>query len=566
MAIDGFTVRLLVDELKEHIEGGRINKIYQPFLQEIQIQVRQHRKNHRLHLSIHPENFRCHLTEERPSNPKQAPMFCMLMRKHLEGGWIKKISQQENDRVIHFEIQAVNEMGDDQAYRLVLELMGRHSNLILIEPQTGNIIDCQKHVPDYQNSFRDLVPGAPYKAPPKNPQQKNLFQLDSQKSLDWIRRHSHAISEGKASRVIQGLGSEGSQLIAHWIQDHQLTPVQAMAKFLEAHSQPQATTIKDSNHYRFYWTDLAYLSGSRQVYPDLSQLMEAFYKEKTRFDRVQQLSGDITARVKGILDKNYQKLLKLDQDRQLAQKADLYKLYGELLNAYHHQLEKGQSTAQVINYYTEESLDIPMDSRLTPIENSQNYFKKYSKYRDSLKYIHQQVTKTQAENDYLEGILVLLDQADIDDIEEIRRELTQEGYGSKQPAGHKKRSQAKSKPRQYTTSQGIPVYVGRNNRQNDKLSMKSASKNHYWFHTQNIPGSHVILASDQPDSQSIQEAAEIAAYHSRSKQSANVPVDYVKVKQLNKPKGGRPGFVTYTGQETIVVTPVEADIQRLENN
>lgn len=316
---------------------------------------------------------------------------------------------------------------------------------------------------------------------------------------------------------------------------------------------------------KFYAMDLPYLNGERDYFPTLSASLDLFYNQKVRLDRVKQLSGDLIQRLKQVIEKNYHKLDNLQKDRLIAEDADIYRLKGELINAFSYQIEKGQSSTIVQNYYkNNEPYTIELNPRKTPSENSQAYFKRYTKYRDSLRYIEKQEKLATEEIEYLESVLVQLDQAEIEDIEDIKAELVREGYGGKRNKTIKKRAKSKSKPRQYKSSDGVIMYVGRNNQQNDELSMRKASKNHWWLHTKDIPGAHVIVESDKPSDQTMTEAAEIAAYYSKSQNSANVPVDTVQVKHLRKPNGAKPGYVIYEGQNTLYVTPKADKIESLE--
>lgn len=564
MSFDGLFTHGLVAELKEQLLNGRVHKIYQPFEQELQFVIRANRKNQRLSASIHPTYYRLLLTEERPSNPSHAPMFCMLLRKHLENASILDIRQIENDRIIEFELSGRDELGDLQTYLLIFELMGRHSNIILVNTKTQTIIDCIKHVSPAFNSYRSLQPGAAYIRPPKNSNQQNILEMNSDDLSEWVETYAEELTTGQGHRVIQGLSKMVAETIQDLIVNESHTPLAAIKFILEQLKAPKPTLFESKENLKFYAFDLPNLQGKRQTVSSLSDLLELFFQQKVHLDRVKQLSGDMIQKIKHIIDRNNSKLTKLAKERAVAGAADNYRIKGELLNAYAYQLQKGISEAHLENYYDENQLlTVELDPRKTPIENSQHYFKKYTKYRDSLKYIDQQETLALAENDYLEGVLVQLSQADLEDIEMIKQELTDEGYVSQRKGSVKKRAKSKSKPRRYRSSDGIIIYVGRNNQQNDELSLRKAAKNHWWFHTKDIPGAHVIVESDKPSEQTMQEAAEIAAYFSKFQQSANVPVDTVQVKQLHKPNGAKPGFVIYEGQQTLYVTPVESKISAM---
>lgn len=562
MSFDGFFTHALVAELKEQLLNGRVHKIYQPFEQELQFVVRANRKNQRLSASIHPTYYRLLLTDERPSNPSHAPMFCMLLRKHLENASILDIRQIENDRIIEFELSGRDELGDLQTYLLIFELMGRHSNIILVNTKTQTIIDCIKHVSPAFNSYRSLQPGAAYIRPPKNPKQQNIIAMNPEELKDWVNAHVEELTAGQGHQFVQGLSKMVAETLQDLIVNDKQTPLAAVQFILRQVKHPQPILFEGKDNLKFYAFDLPNLEGYRKKAASLSDLLEQFFQQKVHLDRVKQLSGDMIQKIKHIIDRNNSKLTKLAKERAIAGAADNYRIKGELLNAYAYQLKKGIDEAHLENYYDDNQLlKVELDPRKTPIENSQQYFKKYTKYRDSLKYIDQQETLALEENDYLEGVLVQLSQADLEDIETIKQELTDEGYVSQRKGSVKKRAKSKSKPRRFRASDGVIIYVGRNNQQNDELSLRKAAKNHWWFHTKDIPGAHVIVESDKPSEQTMLEAAEIAAYFSKFQHSANVPVDTVQVKQLHKPNGAKPGFVIYEGQQTLYVTPVESKIK-----
>lgn len=565
MSFDGFYTHAITKELANTLVNGRISKIYQPYEQELQIVIRSNRQNYRLEASIHPAYYRLHLTQHKSTNPQQAPMFCMLLRKHLENSTILDIRQHDNDRIIIFELSGRDELGDLQTYLLIFELMGRHSNILLVNPVTNTIIDCIKHVPPFQNRHRSLIPGAEYILPPQNDKQLNILKMKQDELIQFSLKHQELISGSQAHRVVQGMSPLVSQQIAEWIHSDSMTAYQALVKFMEQVNRPQATIFKTNEQMNFYSFNLAYLEGVREYYDSLSESLDVYYSEKARLDRIKQLTGDFIQRIKQVLQKNFVKLDKLSKDRKIADAADTYRLKGELINAYLHTIQRGQNQVTVENYYdNNQPYTIELDPRKSPSDNAQSYFKKYTKYRDSLKYIDKQEKLTQAEINYLETILVQLEQADIEDLEDIKEELEREGYGGRRSTSVKKRAKSKSKPRRYQSSDGTMIYVGRNNQQNDELSLKKASKNHWWLHAKDIPGAHVIIESDQPSETTFIEAASIAAYYSKSQHSANVPVDAVQTKYLKKPNGAKPGFVIYEGQTTYYVTPVESEIQQLE--
>lgn len=568
MAFDGFISHLMCQELKAHLIGGRISKIYQPYQQEIQMVIRNQGQNYRLNGSIHPSYYRLHLTQERSVNPQQAPMFCMILRKHIENALVLDIYQVDNDRILVMELSGRDELGDMNTYHLIFELMGRHSNILLVNPKTHRIIDCIKHIPSHLNSYRQLQAGAEYQMPPHNSKQVNILSLNSDEIKSFSQETKTEIMTGKANQVIQGLSKTGSQALQKWAQESD-SSLLAIQTLLNKVQEPDFCIYQNQGKVNFYFFTPPLIDGISKIenFDSLSALMDSFYNQKAKLNHVKQVSGNLIQEINHILDRNHSKLKKLDRDYQTAANAEDYRIKGELLSAYAHQVRKGLKEISLPNYYEEnQALKIDLNPAKSAIENSQYYFKRYSKYRDSLKFIDQQKELTQIENDYLEGILVQLRQADIEDVEEIKAELQSQGYGGKKHKNIKKRAKSNRRPRRYLSSDGTSIYVGRNNQQNDELSLRKASKNHWWMHTKNIPGAHVIIESDHPSDQTITEAGEIAAYYSKSQGSNNVPVDLVQVKHLRKPNGAKPGFVIYEGQRTIYVTPIEETIKALETS
>lgn len=562
MSFDGFFTHAMVNELKEQLLGGSIKKIYQPFEQEIHLQIRSRRQNYRLLASIHPTYYRIHLSDEKPSNPEHAPMFTMVLRKHIENSQILNIQQIENDRIIEFELTGRDELGDQRNYRLIFELMGRHSNILLVDANKNTIIDCIKHVSGQINSYRGLQPGCQYVRPPRNENQSNIMTMDQEALMMFAEQHAELLQSEQAGKVIQGMSKIAAQQISFWINHENLSEFQALKLFIDGIKHPFPSIINHQDKLSFYAFNLSYLQGQKESFKSLSKLVETYYFVKVHSDRMKQLSGDIIQKINSILEKDHIKLNKLAEDQIKADDSELYRIYGELLSAYSHQVQKGLSSIDLPNYYDDNQLlSIPLLEHKNAIENSQYYFKKYSKYKDSLKYIEEQRQMTYDEINYLEGILVQLHQADYEDIESIKVELMEQGYIHKQKNSIKKRATQKINPRVFKSTEGVPIYVGRNNVQNDTLSLKKSPKNHWWLHAKNIPGAHVIVSSDKPSQQTMIEAAEIAAYYSRSQNSANVPVDAVQIQKLKKPNGAKPGFVIYEGQETYYVTPHQETIE-----
>ena len=563
MSFDGFLTHALVKELGSHLIGGKVAKIYQPFEQELQLVVRSQRQNFRLLISIHPQYYRLHLTDERPSNPEHAPMFCMLLRKHLEQAVLLDIQQVENDRILELHFTGRDELGDSQVYRLIIELMGRHSNVILVNGQ-DRIIDCLKHVPMALNSYRLLQPGADYRRPPQDEKQVNLFKLSQAERTELAEQLASATSPGQVQARIQGLGRLASQSFLAQVQKGASWD-KLLADFCQAVDAGGAYFL-EADKPDFYMTPLPAVAGQWIAHETLSGLIAFYYAERVRLDRIKQMTGDLNQRLQYLIDRNQLKLANLDQDQAVASESESYRIKGELLSAYAYQIQKGQTQVALPNYYdNNQVIEIELDPRKTAIENSQAYFKRYTKYRDALKHIALQRQLAQEEIAYLESVQVQLSRADLQDVAQIRLELAEQGYLSAKQQNLKKRRQEKGLgPRLYQASDGTRILVGRNNLQNDQLSLKQANKNFWWLHAKNIPGSHVIIESDQPSDTTLTEAAMLAAYYSKFQQSANVPVDYLQVKHLRKPNGAKPGYVIYEGQKTLNVTPSPEAVEAME--
>ena len=567
MAIDGFFTRALAQELRGQLKGGRVHKIYQPFEQELELVIRSNRVNHRLAASVHPQYFSIYLTEERSTNPKQAPMFCMLLRKYLESAFVVDIQQYQNDRIIDFTFTGRDELGFEKNILLTFELMGRHSNIILVNLEDQTIIDCIKHVSLSQNSYRSLSPGAEFKRPPKNENQSNIYELSDSQLVSFVHENAEALKAGQGFRCVQGMSKLSAQAVAYWMEADNMSPLAALERIKSAIEFPSPCLYQTDHSIDFYACKLPQLSGKMTAFDSLSSLIFIYYHRKVHLDRVKQLTGNILQKVQQVLEKNQKKIANLAKDRRVAEQADQYRIKGELLNAYAYQIEAGQEQVVLANYYDDnKEVEIKLNPRLTAHENAQAYFKKYQKYRDALKYIDRESRLASQEITYLDSILVQLENADLDDVEAIKEELIEQNYVSQKKATSKKRSQVKLKPRRFRSSDGVMIYVGRNNQQNDELSLRKAAKNHWWLHTKDIPGAHVIIESDKPSDQTMEEAAMIAAYYSKFAQSANVPVDTVQVKNLHKPKGAKPGFVIYQGQRTLYVTPNRELVEKLEFN
>lgn len=552
MSFDGMFTHALIKELNTTFAGGRIHKIQQPYDMELVLTIRANRKNHKLLISAHPSFGRIQVTEQAYNNPEIPPNFTMVLRKYVEGNIIDSIEQYDNDRIILFNLTRRDELGDASQQQLIVELMGRHSNIFLLD-KDKKIIDAIKHVPMYQNTFRTILPGATYQLPPIQ-NQVNPFKVgenfESDKSL---------MTAKFLQSQLMGLGRDSAIELASLIEKDSRKPYQVIQDFCADFENPNPTLVVQDDKQHFLVFPYTTISGEESHYDDLSALLTAYYAEKSKHDYVRQVGNAIIQVVEKNLTHQHKRLANLNQDMEKSSKADIFQLKGELLTTFLYQIEKGQTEVTLANYYdNDQPITISLDPALTPSQNAQKYYHKYNKLRNAINHIEKQKVVAEAEIQYLESIQTQLNFAEPNELADIRDELIDQGYLKKQKQDKKKRSNnASAKPREYKTVEGNRILVGRNNKQNDQLTMRQANKNHFWFHTKDIPGSHVILETDEPSEAEIIQAAELAAAFSKYRQSNNVPVDYTQVKHVKKPNGSKPGFVNYFEQKTIFVTPTK---------
>ncbi|MHA7118897.1 NFACT RNA binding domain-containing protein [Aerococcus viridans] len=552
MSFDGMFTHALIKELNTTFAGGRIHKIQQPYDMELVLTIRANRKNHKLLISAHPSFGRIQVTEQAYNNPETPPNFTMVLRKYVEGNIIDSIEQYDNDRIILFNLTRRDELGDASKQQLIVEIMGRHSNIFLLD-KDKKIIDAIKHVPMYQNTFRTILPGATYQLPPIQ-NQVNPFKVgenfESDKSL---------LTAKFLQSQLMGLGRDSAIELASLIEKDSRKPYQVIQDFCADFENPNPTLVVQDDKQHFLVFPYTTISGEESHYDDLSALLTAYYAEKSKHDYVRQVGNAIIQVVEKNLTHQHKRLANLNQDLEKSSKADIFQLKGELLTTFLYQIEKGQTEVTLANYYdNDQPITISLDPALTPSQNAQKYYHKYNKLRNAINHIEKQKVVAEAEIQYLESIQTQLNFAEPNELADIRDELIDQGYLKKQKQDKKKRSNnGSAKPREYKTVEGNRILVGRNNKQNDQLTMRQANKNHFWFHTKDIPGSHVILETDEPSEAEIIQAAELAAAFSKYSQSNNVPVDYTQVKHVKKPNGSKPGFVNYFEQKTIFVTPTK---------
>lgn len=557
MAFDGFFTHAVVHELNNTLATGRVAKVNQPYPAELIMTIRAHRHNYSLLLSANPTYPRMQITQIAYQNPAVPSNFAMTMRKYLEGAILESIEQVDNDRIIKMNFKTRDELGDQQRLILVIEIMARHSNVSLVNEKTNKIIDTIKHVGSDQNRVRLLLPGATFVMPPK--QDKVNPYLPNQIYTDLVRED---LEENELAKQLQaryqGLGRQSAQELARELKASSDLPT-TYHTFLKRFENPDPVIYDDNNGKRQFTAFPPSNINEDQLthYDTLSVMLDAFYAQKAERDRSKELAGQVLKVLHNELKKDRRKVKKLNQQLEDAAKADYYRIRGEILTTYLGKLTAGMTEITLPNFYDDNKpLKIKLDPELSPSRNAQKYFTKYDKLKTSVDYVKEQLKLTNDEINYLVNIESQIDLASPADIQEIRLELQQQGYIKQKRQKSKKRRKVRvSKPEEFHTSNGTTVLVGKNNLQNDRLSFKIANKNDIWLHVKDIPGSHVIIRDSDPDEQTLLEAAQLAAYFSKGRNSDNVPVDYLPAKRLHKPNGAKPGFVIFTGQKTLYVTP-----------
>ncbi|CAI8799924.1 MULTISPECIES: Rqc2 family fibronectin-binding protein [Bacillus] len=568
MAFDGLFTRAITHEIANSLQTGRISKIYQPSKYEVLLHIRANGKNQKLLISAHPTYARMHLTNQSYDSPALPPMFCMLLRKHLEGGFIEKIEQIDLERIIQITVRSRNEIGDESLKTLVIEIMGRHSNIILVDAKTNIILDSLKHVSLAVNRHRTVYAGAEYVAPPAQ-HKINPLQIETQdefiRPLDFLAGNMDKQLVG-AFMGISPLFAKEVVKKAVMVNEHALSEAFfTLQKPMQAH-QYEPTMITANGKEFFYLFSLTHLKGDNKTFLSVSELLDRFFFGKAERDRVKQQAHDLERFMHNEKAKNEKKLIKLQKTLQDAGKADKYQLFGELLTANMYALKKGDKEIEVVNYYDENggTVKITLDPLRTPSKNAQRYFQKYQKAKNSVAIVKEQIEKTNEEILYFDSLLQQMEAAASKDIEEIREELAEEGYMRNRKSKNTKKKTSKPILDKYISTDGTEILVGKNNKQNDYLTTKFARRDEIWLHTKDIPGSHVVIRSLEPTEETLLEAAKLAAYYSKAKDSSSVPVDFTKIRHVKKPSGAKLGFVTYDNQQTLYVTPDADTVMKLK--
>ncbi|EMB9404668.1 NFACT family protein [Staphylococcus pseudintermedius] len=563
MAFDGMFTRKMVEDL-QFLVSGRIHKINQSENDTIIMVIRQQRQNHQLLLSIHPNFARIHLTTKKYDNPFEPPMFARVFRKHLEGGRILAIRQIGNDRRIEMDVESKDEIGDTIHRTVILEIMGKHSNLILVNEER-KILEGFKHLTPNTNQFRTVMPGFQYEVPPTQHKQ-NPYAYTGAQVLQHID-----FNAGKIDRQLLQTFEGFSPLITKEITSrrHFMTTQTLPEAFDEVMAETKATPqpVFHKNHETgkedFYFMKLHQFYDDCVTYDSLHELLDRFYDARGERERVKQRANDLVKLVQQLLQKYQNKLSKLVDEQAGTEEKENQQLYGELITANIYQLKPGARQLETMNYYTGENVTIPLNPQKSPAENAQYYYKQYNRMKTRERELTHQITLTEENIAYFENIEQQLSHIQVHEIDDIREELAEQGF-IKQKKQQKKKKQQKIQLQSYVSTDGDTILVGKNNKQNDYLTNKRAQKSHLWFHTKDIPGSHVVILNDAPSDKTIEEAAMIAAYFSKAGQSGQIPVDYTIIRNVHKPSGSKPGFVTYDNQKTLYATPDYDMIRRLK--
>lgn len=584
MSIDGIMLAAIKSDLEKKLIGARLDKIYQPEEQSLTFTLRQSGENIKLLVSAHPQRARLHITKMGFENPVKPPDFCMLLRKYLLRGIITEITQPDFERILNFQIKLRN-----NTYNLIVEIMGKYSNVILVD-EKGVILDAIKRITAEISRERQLYPGIRYKYPPKQDKLNPL--LTTRDNFEQIIPVNFGKYSFKAVMChFRGIGPDMAKEIIH---QAGLDPEQPYADFSSKEREriwlsfnSFFSRVKNNDFKPAVGLDekenIIYISAfplkhkkdtiRELVFNDTGELLDYFYEHKLKKDQLKQMKAALLGVVRTYLSKNRKKQTELKEKLKEGQNAERYQKLGELVKANIYRINKRAEEIEVIDYYDPEqkTVTISLDPKLTPAENAQRYFKKYHKAKRSIKHLKKQLGRLRHEEKYLEQVSLNIEQAENKgELKEIREELKDEGYIKEKQRGRKKKKQDQPlPPHHFKSSEGYDILVGRNNRQNDYLTKKIASKNDLWLHIKEEAGSHVIIRNhtgEEIPEKTIKEAASLAAYFSKGRMSENVPIDYTEVKNVRKPKGAKPGLVYYENYQTIYVNPDKELVKKISRS
>lgn len=587
MSFDGIVTKAVVKELREKLIGGRVDKVYQQEKDEILLHIHSKGINYRLIMSASSNNPRTYLTNYSKKNPSEPPMFCMLLRKHLIGGIILNIEQFLLDRVIFIDISAIDELGQPTEKRIIIEIMGKHSNIILIDKSSIKIIDSVKRVYEDMSRIRQILPGMVYEEPPLQDKFNPLFITEeefsnlfnsSDKNLPcfkFLYFNFLGLSPLISREICFDANIDIDRTLNSIYEKDKNSLYLSFNKFMSQVSKEEFTpiSISDSNKSEilaFHALDLNQFGIENKIpFDSISKLLDNFYHRKDIIDRISQKSQSIRKSIQVKLDRALNKLAKQKEELFESQDREKYKIYADLISANLHLIPRGGNNIDLKNFYDENmsKINVPLDIKLSPIANAQKYYKKYSKLKNAHQLLLEQIPETEDEISYLENVLMSIENStEIEELDEIKEELINEGYIKGSLKKKKKKDNVVSKPLHYISKDGFDIYVGKNNKQNDYLTLRLSQKDDIWLHVQNMPGSHVIIkrSGKTIPSTTLEEAAVLAAYYSKGKNSNHVSVDYTERKNVKKPKNAKTGMVIYESFKTIIINPSKELVDNIE--
>lgn len=580
MALDGIFLHFLKDEIISEILGARVDKVFQPSKDEIILAFRTREGVKKLLLSARANSPRIHFIQKTPENPQQPPMLCMLLRKHLTGAVLKEVRQAELDRILFMDFEATNEIGDRVALSVCIEIMSKHSNVILMH-KDGKIIDSLKRVDITKSSFRQVLPGLQYQFPPAQ-QKICLLNADVSDVLTAAQSFPEKRMSAALLSVLQGVSpivcrdiakncdnSSVADLTSSQLDDVRNSLTKLQQKVING--SPEPTIILDSDNkprdFSFMKIEQYGDSASSQKFETCSLLLDSFYDERDRIERTHQRAQDLFRLLHNTIERISRKINVQKAELNECANRETLRIYAELIQANQYQLQKGSFYYDLYNYYDNNNVvRIKADPALTPSQNAQKYYKEYKKSRTAEEKLNELISSGEQELLYIESVLDLLTRSNTErELSEIRAELAEQGYLRSRQTRNKQKQQKALPPIEYRSTDGFTILVGRNNIQNDRLSLKLAHNYDMWLHVKNIPGSHVVVVSNgvQVSDLAVSQAAIIAAYHSRARDSSQVPVDFTYIKNLRKPQGAKPGKVIYNTYQTLTVNPQQDVVDKL---
>lgn len=557
MALDGIFLHHLKNEISDFAVDSRVDKIHQPSRDELVITLRSREGSRRLLISCNADSARIHFTDFPPENPPKPPMFCLLLRKRLTGAWVTSIVQEDLERILRINFSGTDELGDKVSYSLIVEIMGRYSNIIFVD-KDNRIIDSVKRIDENKSQVREILPGLTYTAPPKQ-DKLNIFTCDT----DVIREKIRGSNKGLYKAYMDTLKGV-SPIVCRELENGL-----SVDEFKHQAENPVPTVVIADTPKDFSFIDIKQYDHLAVIrhYDTFSQLLDFFYYERVRLMRIKARSADLFKKVTTLQERAVRKALNRAQELEECKDKETYRLFGDLINANQYRLEKGAPFYDLENYYDDNKMiRIPADVTLTPAQNAQRYYKEYRKKQVAEAKLSQFIDDANAEAQYFETVLDALSRAETDsEITEIKSELSQQGYIKK--SADKRKNQKALKPVMFKTRDGFSVLVGRNNIMNDRLTLKTARNYDTWFHVQDSAGSHVICETSgrKITDEAIHDCAVIAAYFSKARESSNVAVDYTLVKNIKKPNGAKPGYVIYDPYKTEFATPTFEETESLRD-